>query len=170
MTCGGARMRLVTGFLAAVLLSAPLAASADYYSYVTESGTLAFTDDVKYVPARYRDAVEQHAYQPFASYPRLTPVPAGATFAPSEEVLADFTPEPAAETAGETQPGRPTGLTIDAGPRTQIDFDAYADSDEPILVTRRVVWERGAARTQTVVRRGDETLAIIDGPTPILPE
>jgi hypothetical protein len=165
-------MRLASGFLAVVLLSAPLAASADYYSYVTDSGTLAYTDDPKYVPARYRDAVERHAYRSFADYPRLTVVPRGATIAPSDEVLAEFTSEPAAETLADTQthPARPTNLTIDAGPQTQIDFDAYGDSDEPIFVTRRVVWERGAARTQTVVRRGDETLAIIDGPTPVLPE
>jgi hypothetical protein len=40
-----------------------------------------------------------------------------------------------------------------------------AEDSEPLRIRRRVVWADGGTRLQTVVRRGDETLAVIDGET-----
>jgi hypothetical protein len=48
-------MRSGLAVVALVLWLAPAVSGADVFRYETEEGTIAFTDDVKRVPARYRD-------------------------------------------------------------------------------------------------------------------
>ncbi|MFQ5513448.1 MAG: hypothetical protein ACE5FG_03350 [Myxococcota bacterium] len=57
-----------------VLLLSPSLAGADYFRYETENGTLAFTDDEKRIPSRYREAATQEREQPLDSYARLSVV------------------------------------------------------------------------------------------------
>jgi hypothetical protein len=152
-------MKLAAGLLAGTVLLAPALAAADYYAYTTESGTLAFTDEEKRVPARYRDGAERKPDQDLASYSRLTVVPKGATFAPSPELLATPADDAVAPAPVAAAPA-PGGVRIDAGSGVSLEVDG--SEAEPLEVSRRVVWKRGATTPQVVVRRGGETLSIID--------
>ena len=50
----------------------PGVAAADYWRYTTESGSLAFTDDVKNVPAKYKASAERIKEEKLESYHRLS--------------------------------------------------------------------------------------------------
>ena len=159
-------MRLFLRFgiagLAVALVTTPGLALADYFSYVTESGTLAYTDELKRVPARYRGTAKRHQERSFWSYSRLTPVPAGASYAPSESVF---------DTTETVDAASPTTKSSDVHIRADRDFEiAVPEGEGPVTVTRRTVWERGASRRQVVVTRGDETVAVIDRPDLYLSE
>ena len=66
-------------------------AGADTYRYETDEGTLAFTDELKRVPAKYRDGAEKLVDRSLWTYPRLTPVPRGATTQAMPSVVAEET-------------------------------------------------------------------------------
>ena len=101
-------MRIILTAALAVALLAPAAAFADLYRYETEQGTVAFTDDVERVPARYRASAKRQEVQNLKSYSRLTVVPRGATYAPAETF--------AEEAAVETQTSEPGQEAVAARP------------------------------------------------------
>ena len=158
-------MRIIlTAALAAALL-APAAAFADLYRYETEQGTIAFTDDVERVPARYRASATRQEVRGLESYPRLTVVPRGATYAP-----ADPFAEREAVEAERSEPGREA---VAARPSVEIGLGAGdaielpLGSDGPITV-RRNQWRRtvvdglGYTKPFTVIEQDGETIAEIE--------
>ena len=50
----------------------PSPAAADYWRYETDSGSIAFTDDAKNIPAKYRESAKQIAEESLFTYPRLS--------------------------------------------------------------------------------------------------
>lgn len=155
-------LRFGIACMATALVTTPALALADYFTYQTENGTLAYTDELKRVPARYRDSAKRHLDQSFWNYSRLTPVPKGASYAPAESVFGDT------ETAEFSSP-----TTTSSDIQIQADRDleiTVPEGEGPVKVTRRTVWERGASRRQVVVSRGDETVAVIDRPDLYLSE
>ena len=158
-------MRIIlTAALAAALL-APAAAFADLYRYETEQGTIAFTDDVERVPVRYRASATRQEVRDLKSYPRLTVVPRGATYAPADP----FAEEAAVET-GSSEPGQEA---VAARPSVEISLGAGnaielpLGSDKPITV-RRNQWRHtvdeglGYLKPYTVIEQDGEIIAEIE--------
>jgi hypothetical protein len=132
------------------------AAGAETYRYETEEGTLAFTDDLKRVPARYRGSAEKVVERSLWTYARFTPVPRGATNRASpgaifEEVLT----APSEAVASESSPAK-IAIEVKRGLWVQLD----PSSDAPVHVEREYGWVDGEFRGRTVVRQGDKVLAI----------
>ena len=146
----------------------PGIAAADYWRYTTESGSLAFTDDVKNVPAKYKASAERIKEEKLDSYHRLSVVDS-ATAAPrmvGPKVISQ--PEPVAAEAPAPAPEKRDGaiVTLDVG---GVKIDVDADSDEPIYVDKQqysdedgYIDHNGYMAPTTIVRRGDKPLAYID--------
>ena len=161
-------------FAAALALGLlPRVAAADYWRYTTESGSLAFTDDVKNVPAKYKARAERIPEAKLDTYHRLSVVDS-ATATPrilGPRVISR--PEPTADAVAvaplaPAEPKRDGAIvSLDVG-GVRIDVDA--DSDEPIYVDKRqysdmdgdYIDHNGYMAPTTIVRRGDKPLAYID--------
>ena len=65
--------------LGLIALLTPALASADYFRYETDEGVVSFTDDLKQIPSRYKDAAEPISEQSLVNYRRVTIVPRGAS-------------------------------------------------------------------------------------------
>jgi len=159
-----------------VLGGLPRLAGADYWRYTTDSGSIAFTDDAKNIPQKYRASAENIAEQPLATYPRLTVVDPAATptrrsvDAAAVPVFPWPAPQPPAYAAAPARNGQgDTRVSMDVE-GVRIDVDADADSGEPITVDKRQ-WEDDDGNyfmhgpymvPTTVIRRGDKPLAYID--------
>lgn len=118
--------------LALAALFTPALASADFFSYQTDEGVLAFTDDVKNVPSRYRDQVENVPAQSVFDYSRTTLVPRGAT------ISAPWA-APAAEAHASPSTTPTTRLQISSNPTTTT-LDLPAQTGTPVLLERTTEW------------------------------
>src|SRR5262245_62577148 len=95
----------VRNWLAAASLAlalAPQLAAADYWRYETETGGIAFTDDPKNIPAKYRESAKAVKEESLFDYGRLSvvdPVPAAAPTQPgvARNALEPITPWPPVE-------------------------------------------------------------------------
>jgi hypothetical protein len=176
----GRAARLVAGaaaLVAAVGLAAGPAAAKTVYSWVTDEGTFAFTDDAKRIPAKYREQVERRTLGKLGSYPRYTPVrvkEAKGTYPERvtqrlehlrdqvalEEARA-AEERPTAATGTGPLLGLPLGGGDEGGP--SIGIPVGAGTGEPIVVEQ--VSSRPddsiATRTVTVVKQGDRVLGVI---------
>ena len=146
--------------LATALMLTPMAASADFYQYETESGVLSFTDDAARIPARYADAAERREDRALADYERLSVAQHGASIATALTTL------PAPEAPAVSSSAKPersdnsakVGLQIDDSIVLQVD----PERDEPIYVDRRrYITRNGIMTPHTVVSRGDKPLIYI---------
>jgi hypothetical protein len=150
----------------------PGVAAADYWRYTTESGSLAFTDDVKNVPAKYKASAERIQEEKLDNYHRLSIVDS-ATAAP-RVAGPRIVSEPAPTAADATRVAAPVAapkrdgaiVTLDVG---GVKIDVDADSDEPIYVDKQqysdengYIDHNGYMAPTTIVRRGDKPLAYID--------
>ena len=157
-------MQVVTTAVLVVALFAPATALADLYRYETESGTIAFTDDVNRIPARYRPDAKRQTERGLQSYRRLTVVPRGATYAPKR--VFEEESEPRKPEAAESAPAPATpSLEIAIDRRSAIEIPL--DSDEPITVLRdqyRYLDDRalGTYKPFTVIKQGDKVIAEIE--------
>ncbi len=152
--------------VAGCLLTTPAAAEGrTVYQWVTDEGTLAFTDDEKAIPTRYRDRVKQREMLGLTEYRRYTRI---AT--PQRVPDRAPEPEPSRLQAFEAPPQRsapgrgPTVSVRTGGANSQvIDVTPDANEAEPIVIEkRRYVAENGSVtRTNTIVRQGDRILTVI---------
>lgn len=147
---GREAMRAALIMLTFAALLAPGLAAGDYYAYTTDEGTAAFTDDAKHIPARYREAAEQHPDQGLAEYPRSSFVVPGteavATLASEEDLAPEAAPTPG-------------GIALEAAPGVWLPAGA---GDAPVVVEPGYAWRDGVYRPHTIVRRGDEIIAVIE--------
>jgi hypothetical protein len=148
-------MRKALAVLLLVSWIAP-AAEADTYRYETEEGTLVFTDDLKRVPARYQGGVEKLADRSLWDYPRLTPVPLGAT---TQAPSALYSEGPRAEDSrsAREESSRAT-MAMEVAPGLWVHLDSGQEA--PVRVDREYRWVHGILRPHTVVRQGDRILAV----------
>lgn len=165
-----ARMWLAGALLALAL--APRMAAADYWRYETESGAIAFTDDPKGIPEKYRESAKPVKAESLFDYKRLSIVepvrPAAPAAAPAIAAVpvAPWPAERAASAATE-RGASDERISLDVG---GMRFDVDADEDEPIYVDRRQYTDTngnyfdhgGITGPTTVIRRGDRPLAYID--------
>lgn len=160
----------------ATLLLAAVAAPAaaePVYSWRTEDGGYAFTDDPKAIPARYRDQVEKRETGRLGDYQRYTPSDDEAT----ERYAAQLDRRLAYLRAANAQPVAPreaAAVAGSAGSKASLSMQStenYAPSvvisentgGEPIVVDTlftRPVGKMVTRHTQ-VVRQGDQILSIM---------
>jgi hypothetical protein len=166
-----------TLFVAVVLVAlvwlAPTRASAGskIYSWQTEDGVYSFTDDVKSVPARYRDQVQTRGSAALADYERFTPqVPSASDryaeqLAARLEYLRAFNAEPATEQAAERERrGASPTISLRTGDEDSPNVEITpSGGEQPIVVETVYTKPFGKVRTRqsVVVRQGDKTLAIV---------
>lgn len=167
--------------LAGLLVAPPVAASAGgIYRWTTKDGTVAFTDDPKRIPPRYRhEAVEQPA-RSLASYRHYTPEETAKSGAETQTYLKRLdariaqleaineSAAPAAQREAQAATSRTRTLYQLAG-RTAISVPtsggATSGSDEPLVVQQeRVRDPHGiATRHVTVIRQGNRIISVVEG-------
>jgi hypothetical protein len=146
----------------------PRIAAADYWRYETDSGSTAFTDDAKNIPAKYRASAVKIAEEPLSTYRKLSvvqksPAATPTSVAPERVAVAPARAEaPAGAAAGDVQR---LGINVSG-----VQVDVEADTDEPIHIDKRQ-WlddqgdyfdHGGTMAPTTVIRKGDRPLAYID--------
>jgi hypothetical protein len=167
--------RLAGATLLVAALAAP-AAAEPVYSWRTEDGGYAFTDDPKAIPPRYRDQAEVRETERLEDYKRYTPADDHATQryaeqldrrlerlrrlnAPRPQPTAVYAPAPVA--AG---PSPSISMRSDEGFAPSVEIsEATGDSGEPIVVDTLFTRPEGkmVTRQTTVVRQGDRVLSIV---------
>ena len=153
---------------------APQLAAADYWRYETETGGVAFTDDLKGIPTKYQASAKPVKEESLFDYGRLSVVdPVGASaptragVAPTDAGVPVFAwpvPQPAAPAAGGG-----SSVSVNVG-GMQINVDGAGDEDEPLYVDRGQYMDMdgeyfdhgGILSPTTIIRRGDKPLAYID--------
>jgi len=161
---------LAVGLIVAAL-AAP-AAAGSFYRYETDDGGIAFTDDPKRVPERYRDDADVIERDGFADFDRYTATGADARapFADRTDArldhLRDFNARTVSPDAvGAPQPAGPGGLSIRTGEEGQ-SVESYVDpraGGEPVVVETVRSRPDGSPVTRhiTIVRQGDRILSVI---------
>jgi hypothetical protein len=158
--------------LVAAALAAP-AAAEPVYEWRTEDGGYAFSDDLKAVPARYRDQVKVRETRGLTDYKRFTPADDGATERYAEQLSRRLAylravnaapPKPPAGTLA-AAPGSATGITMQSseGFVPSVDLSGNVGAGGPIVVETYFTRPEGklVTRQTLVVRQGDQTLAIV---------
>jgi hypothetical protein len=157
------------GLLVATL--AVPAAAGSFYKYETADGGIAFTDDAKRIPARYRDDAEAIERDGFGDFDRYTHVgaPSEADHAGRTEArvghLRDFNARTLSPDAvGAPAPTPTRGLTVRSSDDGQ-DVEAFMNptGDEPVIVETVRSRPDGSPVTRhiTIVRQGDRVLSVI---------
>lgn len=145
-------------------LAAPSLADT-VYTWTTEDGTVAFTDDVKHVPARYRSVVRVKVMESLDGYHRYTPV------TPNENLHASDVQVAAQQAA---TPGViVVPVERQAGMSAVVGGSRYGGggvimpvesngSDEPMIIENRRVKPKNSMATshETVVKQGDRVIMI----------
>lgn len=166
----GARTAIGLAVGLGLLLAAP-ASQAEIYAWRTEDGGYAYTDDRDQVPARYASQVKVLAGGKLSDYARFTKQDTAATDRYAAR-LADRlaylravnAPEVADAGTGATRASAGQVVSLATGdaraPEIQLPVGA---GDGPIVVEPVTAKRSGDIRTHrvTVVRQGDETLAVI---------
>jgi hypothetical protein len=158
-----------TALLAA--LAAPAAADP-VYSWRTEDGGYAFTDDPKAIPARYRDQATQRETGRLGDYERFTPSDDKATDRYAEHLdrrlahLRAVNAQPVARRdaveAGESAPRASLSMQSANNYAPSVEISENT-GDEPIVVDTLFTRPEGkmVTRQTQVVRQGDKILSIM---------
>ena len=157
-----------------VAVAAPSGADS-VYSWRTEDGGYAFTDDPKSIPARYRDQAKVREARRLQDYKRYTPSDGDATERYSEQLtqrlehLRAVNQEPRAagrQVASRDARGGVNEPTISM--QSANDFEPSVEFDqglggEPIVVDTLFTRPAGkiVTRQSTIVRQGDKVLSIV---------
>ena len=123
----------VGGVLLAVAGATP-AAAGTLYRWKSDDGSVAYTDDLKRVPERYRDKAEAITTDGLASYPRFTPTDAAASKEYNEKLTArldslrawNAQTDPRAPLAALAAPGAPhpvSSIQLETASRRRVQDD-----------------------------------------------
>jgi hypothetical protein len=196
---GTSGMRIWTGLVAAGLLMTgghALAEGSGLYRWETADGTVAYTDDEKRIPERYRESAQLVERGALADYGRFTQTDGEAAAANAEQLQTRLDALRAADRDGHADASanraRVSSIAVPTGPdaatrrpgRGGVDERRWRNhstemlpevsvapdphSDEPVVVERRRVKPPGSmfTRTVTVTRQGDRVLSIVDTSRP----
>jgi hypothetical protein len=171
---GGVWKVLLTA--AALAALAVPAGAGEIYSWRTEDGSYAYTDDPKAIPPRYREQATARASRSLAGYGRYTPQDDGATAVYAErlrervERLRELNHELARRESGRAARGAgaqaPEYVTLRTGRRERgVDLTlpaTRAQGQQPLTVETVFVRLEGSNVIQRVqvTKRGDEVIAI----------
>ncbi len=152
-----------------VFFSLPALAS-EFYSWRTDDGGYAYTDDVKAIPPRYRDRAQSQRTQGIESYERLTTPPPGTMDAYSHrlsnrlEHLRELNRDLDRANARPEYRSQVESLQIGTG-ALNVGIPVNDDSDEPVVIEKIRYRHRDemATRHNLVVKKGDRVLTVIKG-------
>ena len=161
-----------TGAAALLLAIATPSTAGEIYSWRTEDGGYAFTDDPKAIPARYRDQAKARPSARLDDYARYTPSDDRAVERYSEQLtrrlahLRAVNAQPVvarnAVVAGQAAPAASLSLQSanEYAPSVEI---SSATGGEPIIVETLFTRPEGkiVTRQVQVVRQGDQVLSIM---------
>ncbi|MCH7869906.1 MAG: DUF4124 domain-containing protein [Myxococcales bacterium] len=166
--------------MGAVTLAFVLGASASagtLYSWKTEDGTFAYTNDKKRVPARYKNQAEASKFKSMESYARFTPGPKIEDKAYEDRIVERLevlraSADRAVSSGGATQAEQPYFVRLElggggrhgSGTSIEIPVGAGMDDSEPVVVEHvRMKPGKGhaASRHFRIVKQGDRVLAVI---------
>jgi len=173
---------LMVGFLVVGLAGPALAGNV--WSWVTEEGTYAYTDDPKRIPARHRDEARMRSMGKLSQYERYTEISTGpdqpyveqirerqselrqmTATAPNGGVVGATSPREAGvafavpATGGRGRAGSGASIMVPLA-KDRTESDAEPTTIESIRVDPR---DSQATRHWTVVKRGDEIVTVIKG-------
>jgi len=153
-------MRILVQLPVLLVLCASPALAKDFYAYEQDNGTLAFSDEVAKVPARYRDQAERRSEQALVAYPRHTRVERYPNLRGNnpEGMGEALNPNVAREVAGQRT------ILINAGQGLQVPI--VVGEDQPKVDVRYAYrWSNGRYTPFTIVSQGDRVIAEIERPT-----
>jgi hypothetical protein len=164
----------IAGIALLAILAAP-ALGGTLYKWTTEDGSLAYTDDPKRVPERYRSQVETFKTAGLDAYERFTP---GDSARQSEQQrrlqerlerlrALNRPPRSAVAPADGVQPE----IMIRANRRTAVTIPNDTAGQEPVIVEEMRVSDPDSISTRhvTVVRQGDRVLSVLKPASPEQP-
>lgn len=148
------------------------AAAGSFYRYETENGGIAYTDDAKRIPARYREDATPVARTSLDDFARFTPMAASEPVAYDERLagrlahLRDLNARtisphvsqaPHPSQAGPAQPG----LTVNSGQAVQTHLGPIPEAG-PVIVETVRSRPPGSPVTRhiTIVRQGERILSV----------
>lgn len=162
---------------AGALLAGGLATAEEIYTWRTQDGGYAFTDDAKAIPPRYRDRVEVRRTESLEGYRRFTPKDDPATQRYEERLAARLEhlralnrqaqarkDRAGADSAAPAASAPREQITLRTGRRDAPGVDITAPGNgEPIVVETILMRPKGKSVSQNVqvTRRGDKTIAIV---------
>jgi hypothetical protein len=164
----------VAGIALLAVLATP-ALAGTLYKWTTEDGSVAFTDDPKRVPERYRSQVKTIRTGGLDAYERFTPSDSARQSEQQrrlqerlERLRALNRP---ADTATTPAPGVQPEIMIRANRGTALTIPNDTSGDEPIIVEELRVRNPNAITTRhvTVVRQGDRVLSVLKPASPEQP-
>jgi len=164
----------VAGIALLAALATP-ALAGTLYKWTAENGSLAFTDDPKRVPERYRSQLKTFRTAGLDAYERFTP---GDTARQTEqqkrlqkrlERLRALNRPP--RSAVVPAPGVQPSLIIKTNQRTALTIPNNAQGDAPVIVEEMRVRDPNSIATRhvTVVRQGDRVLSVLKPASPAGP-
>jgi len=162
-------IRPVVLALATLLFTVP-AVAGEIYSWRTEDGGYAFTDDPKAIPPRYRAQSETRRGAKLADYPRLTtPAPGAgdayaARLAARLEQLRDLNRDLDAASARAPEPPAVDALSVRTG-SFNVGVPIDGDDARPVVIEKVRFRHKGemATRHNVVIRKGGDVIAVIKG-------
>jgi hypothetical protein len=148
------------------------ATAGDIYAWRTDDGGYAFADDPKRVPEKYRSRVEIRPSASLADSPRYTPEDDAAQKAHAEQLALRLESlrrlnQPALRSAqapaSGAAPAERIEVRMSSDGEPTIDIPQTGVAGEPVVIEDFVALRDGAnrTRTNTVIRRGDEVIAVI---------
>jgi hypothetical protein len=172
----------VAGIILLTALATP-ALAGTLYKWTAEDGSVAFTDDAKRVPERYRSQVKTIQTGGLDSYQRFTPEDSAAVASQRADLAARLerlrersavpavTPVAAPQRAPE---GAVTETLVQLNDETAVRIPVNSSDEEPIVVEEVRVLRHGSNFTihDTVVRQGDKVLMVVrpDQRWPVRPD
>ena len=152
----------LVGFVSAAFAAPAVAGTA--YQWTTDEGTVAFTDDPKRIPAKYKDAAVKRDLGKLKNYPRFTVSKTSGEAPYGERVDARLEALRASDLpAVSARP--PTGgvrLDLAIGGEDQLAIPLAAEGDQPVVISSHRVRMRDSIATQDVriARQGEKILSV----------
>ena len=156
-------MVAVLGFGLAV---ATPAVSGEIYSWDTGDGNVAFTDNPKNIPSRYRDQVQVRKSEGIKDYARFTAEDSAVTERYSDQLAKRIEYLRWANSARNGAPAAAENVGVASITVSDVDLRLpAADTNQPIIVEKLRVKssDQIASRHDTLVSQGGTPLAIIRG-------
>lgn len=153
----------VLGFGLAV---ATPAVSGEIYSWETADGNVAFTDNPKNIPSRYRDQVRVRKSEGIQGYARFTAEDSAETGRYSDQLAKRIEYLRASNSGRDVAPEYPENVGVASVTVSGVDLRLpAADTSAPIIIEELRVISAGqiATRHDTLVSQGGTPLAIVRG-------
>jgi hypothetical protein len=154
--------------LLGIAIAGPATAGSTY-SWRTEGGDIAYTDDIKNVPTRYREQVETRPTESLSDYERFSSQDSEESESYAQGLQARLIHLQRLNDSFEPrmidQPEVAGTASIQFGGADQVLTLIGDDIDAPVIVERVRVMGAGqiATRHDTIVRQGNRTLSIFRG-------